>query len=84
MLTMFTERIHKLVRENKVMPMVVIYFNPTDAPNQYVARIFENEKPSVVAIIRDTYEEILKEIPEFMVKMPRSLGDQKQIVETWI
>lgn len=67
-----------------VMPMIVIYKNPLDFPEKYVARLFRLDKPTNVAVVKDTLREIRQIIPRNMVRLGCDFRDDPVIVETWI
>lgn len=62
-----------------------VYKNPIDYPNQYVARLFEYDKPTATAVISENYTTI----EGFMLSMhlhriPAAEDDEKQILEMWL
>lgn len=68
-------------------PIICVYSSPQDYPDKFVARIFDGTKPTNVAIIKETIEEIREDIIEnFPDKIPfaRCKEDCKSIVESWI
>lgn len=67
-----------------VMPVITIYERPKDFPRKYVARLFNLAKPTEFVVVKDTLQEIRKEIPENMVRLPRHAEDDPVILETWI
>lgn len=73
----------KYLHECKV-PMITIYFNPSDYPFQYVARLFNVNIPTQYCVVADTYNEILEYIPENMHPITRSPSDDISIIETYI
>jgi hypothetical protein len=67
-----------------VLPMWTIYDRPKDHPDGFIARRFESIMPTA-----DTLTGELEELREIFInaglfKLPRSEGDEPQIVETWI
>jgi hypothetical protein len=67
------------------MPVIVIFFDPIDVPDQYVARIFDLDKPTDTMTIRDTLEEIRATMPpRFAAKLLRHQEDHVSVVEYWI
>lgn len=69
---------------NEKIKLIVVYNNPSDHPNKYVARIFENNKPTNKFIIKDTLDEIHKLIPHIYTRMPADECDNPVVEETWI
>lgn len=68
-------------------PIICVYGFPQDYPDKFVARIFDGTKPTNVAIVRGTVEEIREDIiKSFPDKIPfaRCREDCKSIVESWI
>jgi hypothetical protein len=67
-----------------VLPMWTIYDHPKDHPEGFIARRFESIMPT-----GDTLAGELEELREIFInaglfKLPRSEGDEPQIVETWV
>ncbi len=62
----------------------VIYDHPIDFPNEFVARKFIDDKPTVDVIVMPTLEEVRMMLPDGLVKMDRSPVDDPKIVETWM
>lgn len=73
------------IRAEALVPLITIYKNPKDFPDQYVARLFDIGRPTGRFFAADTYEEVLKEIPtRGMVRIPRRPNDDPVIVEVWM
>lgn len=68
------------------LSMIVIYDHPIDYPEFYVARVFEVDKPTNVVMVKNTLEEIQKDITEntYKIFMPPSKYDDPKIVGIWI
>lgn len=66
------------------MPMITVYKNPSDFPGKFVARLFRLDKPTIIAVVKDTLPEIRMTIPRNMVRLPRHKADDPVILETWI
>jgi hypothetical protein len=64
--------------------MIVIYKNPSDCPDKYVARLWELGNPTMCVVIGDTLEAVRKPIPEQYVNIGRNPNDDPVIVEVWI
>lgn len=74
----------RLIRQTS-FPIITVYEHPTDYPDKLVARVFDLGKPTNLAAIADTYEELLEAIPtRSMTRMERSPKDDPVIRETWI
>lgn len=68
----------------KMIPMIVIYKKPLDYPDKYVARLWDTNKVTEFAVIKDTLEEVRAEIPEGMNRLAPSSGDDHVIEEVWL
>lgn len=74
----------RLVRQTTI-PIITVYDHPQDYPDKFVARVFDMNRPTNMAAIADTYEELLEAIPtRNMARMERSPKDDPVIMETWI
>lgn len=74
----------RLVKQTTV-PIITVYKHPADYPDKYVARVFDLKRPTNLAAVADTYEDLLAAIPTgVMVRMERSSKDDPVIVETWV
>lgn len=67
-----------------MIPIIVVYKNPSDYPGKYVARLWTLDKPTEFAIIKDTLAEVRAAIPAGFTMLAPSVGDDPVIVETWI
>lgn len=66
------------------MPVIVVYENPKDYPGRFVARLFDLDKTTRVAVVKETLDEVRKAIPRSMVSIVRSKFDDPAIFEIWI
>lgn len=66
------------------LPMITIYKHPTDYPEQYVARVWDVNKPTRLVATAGSLEEVRQAIPEEMYNMGRQNDDDPCIVEVWI
>lgn len=66
------------------LPIWVIYKNPLDYPNKFVARKWLTDIPTQTLHTADTLEEIRKQIPTGLVNINRQPSDDPTIVEVWI
>lgn len=66
------------------VPIIAVYKHPKDYPDKYVARLFNINKPTLYAIVKDTLEEIRQEIPDHLRKISRCEKDDPVLVETWL
>lgn len=73
----------KLHRQT-ALPLICIYDHPADYPDNFVARVWDINKPTRLIALADTLEDIRKTIPPSMTRMPRSEKDDPTIVEVWI
>lgn len=69
-------------------PLIVVYKNPRDYPDAYVARIWEGARslPTNTIIKREKLQEIRKDIKAagFTIRIAPKAGEDPVIVETWI
>lgn len=71
-------------RKGTRFPFVAVYKSPRDYPGKWVARLFDIGVPTARHCVRDSYEELLREIDtESMHRIPRSPEDDPVIVEAW-
>lgn len=73
----------KLIKKNTKMPIICVFFNPTDYKGKYVARLFDINKPTKYVVIANSLEEIRKIKPQNMIIFNRHLKDEPQMVESW-
>ncbi len=70
------------------LPAIVVYKNPKDCPDAYIARAWEGAMtlPTDIFIKRETLQEIRKDIKAagFSIRFTRQQGDDPVIVETWV
>ena len=67
------------------LPIITVYNHPLDYPDKFVARVWDVDRPTNLAAIADTYEELLQAIPVHqMTRMEPSEKDDPVIRETWI
>ena len=74
----------KELRKRTRMPVITIFWNPKDLPNKYVARVFDLDRPTMLAAVADTLEDIRSCVPEGMVRFPRTEKDDPVVVESWM
>lgn len=70
-----------------VLTMYVIYDRPVDHPDRIVTRKFlvSNEpQPTKEFLLHDSIEDARIALPNGLWRIPRSLNDEPQIIETWI
>ncbi len=64
-----------------------VYERPTDFPEKFVARrwiVAPQPLATDDAIFADDLEGLRKMIPAGLIQIPRQLGDDPVIVETWV
>ena len=66
------------------LSMWVIYENPKDFPDKFVARMFINDKPTGNIYVGDTLEDVRKIIPQGLALLPRFPQDDPKMVEVWL
>lgn len=72
------------LRKQTKLPMITVYEKPADYPNQYVARVWDVNRPTRLIALADTLEEIREAIPQEMYNIKRQPQDDPCIVEVWI
>jgi hypothetical protein len=74
--------------EEEGLAMWTVYDHPTDYPNQFVARKFLVNSKEIVRtndmFFADTLEEIRDLLPLGLTNLHRRVGDDPNIIETWI
>ena len=65
-------------------PIIVIYKNPSDYPDKYVARVWNIDSPTALIALAESLEEIRKTIPDEMYNLGRNNEDDPCIIEVWI
>lgn len=71
------------------LDLYVVYFNPKDFPDKFVARKFiidysGRQTPGHIIATANTIEEVRAKIPEGLYRQIRSENDDPCIVETWL
>lgn len=68
------------------MPIIVVYKHPEDYPDKYVARIFDITRPTDTVIVKDSLQELQRDISKGTVKgfIVRDEKDDPCIVGSWI
>lgn len=69
-----------------VLPMIAVYKNPEDYPNDCVARVFDLERPTNIVIIKKTVREIKEDIEQHtgMVFLSREVADVLSLVGVYL
>lgn len=63
----------------------VVYYNPTDHPDQFVVRRLRGGPPrSEDVAVSAIYESAVKVIPAGLMRISRLDSDASEILETWI
>ena len=74
----------RLVKQTTI-PIITVYRSPADYPGKFVARVWDVDRPTFLAAVADTYEELMEAVPtRKMVRMARNPNDDPVIMETWI
>lgn len=66
------------------MPVIAVFYNTSDIPNKYAARLFDLNLPTNIVVIKDTLEEIQNVIPTHLTRMNRQPDDHPTVIETWL
>ena len=67
-----------------MLELWTIYDSPIDHPGSFVARKWVLDKPTSELFQDKTLEGLRAKLPPGLHCMPRSPGDEPQIVETWM
>lgn len=67
-----------------MLELWTIYDSPIDLPGSFVARKWVLDKPTSELLQDKTLEGLRAKLPNGLHCMPRSPGDEPQIVETWM
>lgn len=65
-------------------PLIVVYANPSDFPDKFVARLWDLNRPTKLAVFTNTIAEIREAIPDQFVRLDPSPDDDPVITEIWI
>lgn len=82
--THILETLHDFDFRDLTMPFITVYQHPIDMPDKFVARVFNLDKPTPYALVKDTLEEIRQAIPDRFANIGRTPTDEPQIYEVWI
>lgn len=76
------------IRKISSLPMISIYFNPKDYPDQYVARVFDIRPGTVYAtryvMISNNLGELQRAMPNGFERMDRFPNDEHELLEVWL
>lgn len=72
------------IRKVTRIPIITIFAHPRDYPIGYVARVFDLNIPTDIALTAPTLELIRTTIPYHMTRFPRDPKDDPHIVESYI
>lgn len=67
-----------------MLELWTIYDSPIDLPGSFVARKWVLDTPTSELLQDKTLDGLRAKLPHGLHCMPRSPGDEPQIVETWI
>ncbi len=69
----------------KTFPCITVFYDTTDFPGKYVARLFDGPKPTRLMVKADTLDQIHETIPDQFYKAKVTKRDiANKIVETYI
>jgi hypothetical protein len=86
LVTMVLQKQHEASQRGK-LSIWTIYNRPRDWPDGYIARQFQNDKPTAIVLCGDADSlEIMREVfaRAGLVCMMRADSDDRVIVETWM
>ena len=72
------------LQDVSAVPIICIYYNPTDFKNKFVARVFNINVPTRAYRVADSIEEIREAIPKEMCRIAKDERDPETIVEIYI
>ena len=72
------------IRRTVKAPIICVYKSPADYPGQFVARLWDLDRPTRYIAVAGTLEEIRATIPEDPIRLRRDQSDDPCIVESWI
>ena len=80
------ESVNKIDFTDLKVPCIAVYEHPDDYPKKCVARVYDLEKPTNTMMLKDTVDEITKDITENtgMTFVPRGPEDVLSLVGIWI
>lgn len=80
------ESIGQVDLSDLAVPVAAVHVNSIEYPEKVVARIFDIDKPTNVVIVKNSLEEIQKDIQEntTMVFIPRGTEDVESLVGVWM
>lgn len=65
-------------------PIITIYENPSDYPGQYVARVWDIDRPTELVFAAPLLTTVLNAIPGDFVAIPREPEDDPVIVTNYV
>ena len=72
------------IRRTVKAPIICVYNSPADYPSQFVARLWDLDKPTRYVAVAGTLEAIREAIPDDLIRFRRDQSDDPCIVESWI
>ena len=71
--------------EDKIVRMWALHKHPSDFPDKYVARLFENETPTATVIAVSNYDDLAIQMMNMgLVRLDRSHDDPETLLEVWL
>lgn len=80
------ESIGQVDLSDLAVPVAAVHVNCLEYPRKTIVRIFDMDKPTNVVIVKDTLEEIQKDIQKntTMVFIQRGADDVESLVGVWV
>jgi hypothetical protein len=80
----YVHRVNQEAYARGFLSLWTVYDHPTDHPDAFVARRFENNQPTTDTVVGDL--QLIRECMQLagLVCMMRAESDDPKIVETWI
>lgn len=72
------------IREQTCLPIIAIYKHPRDYPGQYVARLWDIDKPTHYIVLNDNIDSLRQIKPLWMTILMPTERDDPVLVETWL
>jgi hypothetical protein len=66
------------------VPIITVYKQPKDYPENYVARLFNLQQPTEYVMVKDSLEAIREGIPNRFFRLGRFENDDPNIVEIYL
>lgn len=84
-MTIVTAAVRNTIIKEGRLPIITVYDHPKDAPDDYVGRIFDGEKPTDHAFATPHLAQLREQMRLLgLTPLPRNRQDDPVIIETWL